>query len=281
MASKEKDEYSRLLEIFDSQDLDDVHGRRTAYNPLYDYFQKLTVHIGIEFCGLKKEVFNNYQLNGRWGVICNCLILIEDPKKWNDLIKKLSKIRNGVEHNDSYDPDKDQLLKIRKDTEDFTEWIVEVAKEYYKKSKDFTFKEHFYIASKKYIERAESIIQEYGEEPPYITKLNSFMEFEEIPYQQLPELIKSLEERLKNIAKLEDIERSDLEVLIQLVKIISNLKGREEILISYPVCPKCGGEIKETQHYSGGGPEDPPSEVYIRVGCQKCDYLIHDESIDI
>ncbi len=69
MTSKENDEYSRLLEIFDKQDLDDIHGRRTAYKPLYDYFQKLTVHIGIEFCGLKKEVFNNYQINSRSGIL--------------------------------------------------------------------------------------------------------------------------------------------------------------------------------------------------------------------
>ncbi|OGM10732.1 hypothetical protein A2Z22_00750 [Candidatus Woesebacteria bacterium RBG_16_34_12] len=90
-----------------------------------------------------------------------------------------------------------------------------------------------------------------------------------------------MQDRLKKIEKLDDIERTDLEKLIQLVKIVYNFKGKEEILLKYSVCPKCGDKIKETQQYIGGSAEDEPAGVYYRVGCQKCDYLIHDETFDI
>jgi uncharacterized protein with PIN domain len=95
--------------------------------------------------------------------------------------------------------------------------------------------------------------------------------------------VKTLPEILENIKNLEDTKRSDLESLIQLVKIVNNFKGREEVLLRFSVCPKCGGKIEETEHYVGGDTEDQPEPtgVYIRVGCQKCDYLIHDDIIDI
>lgn len=282
MTSKEKDEFSRLLEIFDRQELNDIHGRRTAYRPLYDYFLKLVTDIATTFCDLRKETLQSSQLYGRWDAIQNCLSLIDNPNTWDKLIREINDIRNKVEHKDDYDPKEESLKEIRAQVIKFEEWISRVAKEYYKKSKAFTVKEYFYIISSNYITRAESIIHEYGEKPPFIAE-NYSSEFEVFPYQQLPELIKTLHERLKKIATLEDIERTDLEKLIQLVKIVNKLKGREEVLTHFPVCPKCGGEIKETHENLGGNTEEQPEPygVYIRVGCQKCDYLIHDETIDL
>lgn len=127
---------------------------------------------------------------------------------------------------------------------------------------------------------AEWIIQEYGEKPPYAAKPDYSAELEEYPYQQLSELVQALQERLKNIAKLEDIERTDLEKLIQVVKLVSHFRGKEGVLLRYSVCPKCGGKIKETQRYFGGTCDDPePDGLHYRVGCEKCDYELNSETI--
>lgn len=73
----------------------------------------------------------------------------------------------------------------------------------------------------------------------------------------------------------------NLEKLIQIAKIISDFKGKEEILLRYSICPKCGGKVRETQRRFGGTEDDPmPDGVYLRVGCEKCDYELHSETID-
>ena len=284
MTEKKDDHHSRLLELFDNLGLKDIYERRVAYKPLYEYFQKLILEIGVRLCGLNQNSLRIAHLKTRWENIKYCLGYIEDPRVWEDLINKVNNIRQKVEHNDYYDPKQNELIEIRNKAPKFKEWIIRVAKEYYKKwkSKDFTFKEAFYHLSNRYIEEAEWILQEYGKNPPYAATSDYALDLEEYSYPQLSELTVVLKKRLKKVAKLEDIERSDLEILIQIVKIISHFKGKEEILLRYSICPKCGGKIKETQRYLGGTYDDPePDRIYYRVGCEKCDYVLHSEIIDI
>jgi len=278
----EIDKYSRFLQIFDSLKLNDTSGRRTAYKPLYEYFQKLVLEVGVTLCNLDQNSLKISHLKTRWENVKSCLSYIEDPKEWDALINEINNIRQKVEHNDYYDPNSERLLEVRRKAPEFKDSVIRVAKEYYKKSKNFTFKEAFFHLSNLYIIEAEGLLEEYGIEPPYVVKTDYSLELEKYPYQQLSEIVKKLRERLGSIAKLEDVERSDLEELIQIVKIISHLRGKEEILLRYSVCPRCGGKIKETQKYVGGTPDDPePTAVYCRVGCEKCDYELHSETINI
>lgn len=282
MTEKENNEYTKILKTFDILKLDNIHKRRTAYKPLYDYFQRIVMKVGVALCNLDQNSLITSPLKARWKNIEYCLSYIEDPKIWDDLINEMYKIRNKVEHDDYYDPKLERLTEIRKKAPEFKDWIIRVAKEYHKKSSKFTFRKSFYQLSNRYINEAEGIIQEYGENTPYTVKLDHSTELEEHPYQQLFELPRVLRKRLKNITKLEDIKRSDLEKLVQIVEILSYLKGKEEILLRYSVCPKCGGEIKETQEYFGGTPDDPePDGAHYRVGCKKCDYELHSETIYI
>jgi len=281
MTAKGNDKYSKILETFDNLKLENIHERRTACKPLYDYFKTLIFEVGVALCGLDQNSLRVSHLKTRWENIKNCLSYIDDPKNWEDVINEVNNIRQKVEHNDYYDPKAGQLRDIRKRAPEFKDWIIKVAQEYYKKSKGFTFKEAFYHLSNRYITEVESMLQEYGEKPPYAAKPDYSIELEEYPYSQLLELVQTLKERLKDIAKLESIERTDLEKLIQLVKVISHFKGKEEILLRYSVCPKCGGAIKETQSYFGGTYDDPePKGMHIRVGCEKCDYELDSETID-
>lgn len=284
--TQENDDFLEILETFDRQRLNNIPARRTAYKPLYDYFQKLLMEIEVEFCNLKQETLQNYQLNTRWAIIKDHLIyiepnFIEESKNWDKLIKDMYDIRNGVEHKDYYDPKKETLENIRLKAPNFTKWLVRAAKEYYKISTNFTFKQSFYIMSKRYLHEAQTIFEEYGEIPPYVLNSDYSIELGNSPYQQFSELVISLSERIKK--NLEDVERDDLEKLIQLVKIIYNFKGKEQVLRQFYICPRCGGKIKETESYYGGNTEDKPEPdgSHIRVGCQNCDYSIDNKFIDL
>jgi hypothetical protein len=69
--------------------------------------------------------------------------------------------------------------------------------------------------------------------------------------------------------------------LIELAKQAERLDARETILLRFGICPKCGGKIVDTQKEIAGGPEEPPSAIYVRTGCEKCDYTLNEETIDI
>ena len=86
---------------------------------------------------------------------------------------------------------------------------------------------------------------------------------------------------MQGFAKLENIERLDLERLVQLVKTISYFRGKEAVLLKHSVCPKCGGITKETDEYLGGTYDDPePRGMHVRIGCEKCNYELCNETID-
>jgi len=282
MTEKASDKYLKILETFDKLTLENIHERRTACKPLYDYFQTLTLEVGVTLCGLDQNSLKTYHLKTRWENIKYCLSYVDDPGKWEDVINEIHNIRSKVEHEDDSDPKPERLKEIRKKAPEFKDWIVQVAQEYYRKSKGFTFKEAFYHLSHYYIIQAEYMLREFGEKPPYVAEPEHHMELEEYPYQQLSQLVHTSKERLPQIAKLENIERPDLEKLVQLVKIISYFRGKEDVLLRYSVCPKCGGAIKETERYSGGTYEDSePTSIHVRIGCEKCDYELHNETIDL
>ena len=282
MTEKKGDYFSKLIESFDGLELSNIHERRMSCKPLYDYFQKLTLEVGVRLCGLDRNVLKTCHLKTRWEHIQNCLGYVEDPKPWDILVNETSNIRQKVEHDDYYDPNQQRLKEIRKKAPEFKDWIIRVGRKYYKRSKHFTFKQAFRQQSDRYMIEADWILNQYGEALPFVAKTDYSLELEEYPYQQLKELTKKVRERLNSIEELEDIKRSDLENLIQIVKTVSHLRGKEEVLLRYSICPKCGARIRETERYLGGTPDDPtPTAIYYRVGCEKCDYELNSETIDI
>jgi len=278
--TQNEDQYSKRLDIFDNFELDDILVRRYACKPLWDYFQKIILEVGVDLCDLHPNSLKISHLKTRWENIKYCLEYVGDPEIWDETINEMNKIRSKVEHDDEYDPKKERLLVLRTKAPEFKEWIIRNAQEYYKQSNDFTLKESYYHLSKRYIDIAKFIIYEYGSDSPHTAKLDYLNDPDK--YSQIPDLIETIQTRLKKIAKLEDIERLDLENLIKIVEIISDFKGKEHVLLSFSVCPKCGGKIKDTNQYFGGTEYDPePDGLVYRVGCEKCDYEIHSEVINI
>ncbi len=278
--TQNEDQYSKILNIFDDFKLDDILVRRYACKPLWDYFQKIILEVGVDFCDLDSNSLKISHLKTRWENIKYCLEYVDDPKIWDNTINEMHNIRSKVEHNDEYYPKKDRLLELRTRAPEFKDWIIRTTGEYYKQSNDFTLKEGYYHLSNRYIDIAKSIIHEYGSDPPHTAKLDYLNEPDK--YSQIPELMETLKARLKKIAKLEDIERLDLENLIKIVEIVSDFNGKEYVLLSFSVCPKCGGKIEDTDQYFGETEYDPePDGLVYRVGCEKCDYELHSEIIYI
>lgn len=274
------DQYSKLLNIFDDFELDDNLVRRYAYKPLWDFYQKIILEVGVTLCDLDQNSLKISHLKTRWENIKYSLEYVKDPKIWNETINEMNTIRSKVEHNDGYYPKKERLLVLRDKAPEFKTWIIKTAQEYYKQSNDFTVKEVYRHLSYHHINIAEFIIYEYGSESPYIAKLDYPNKPDK--YSQIPELIKTLKIRVEKIADLEDIERLDLINLSKLIELVSYIKGKEYVLLSFSLCPKCGGKIEDTNQSFGETEYDPePDGLIYRIGCEKCDYEIHSETIYI
>lgn len=277
--SQDEDKSFLILKTFDGLKLDNIHERRMACKPLHDYFCQLIRFAGVNYCELDESHLKIASLKSRWENIKSCLEYVEDPTPWNQIVDDLHKTRVTIEHNDHEDAEKEMLLKIRKEAPKFKNWILKVSKDYRLQSKNYTFTDTFYKHSRHSIFDAKMILAEFGNNTPYAVRDD--IELEDT-YQQLPILVQLLEERIQS-TKFENIEMKDLETLIKIVKIVSNFKGNEGILISNGICPKCGEEIKYTETPFGGGTEyrPEPDGFFLRTGCQKCDYELQQETIYI
>jgi hypothetical protein len=273
---KEPDEkLGGFLFVFDSLDLKNEYIRRTAVKPLYDYFQTLVYEVAWRFCGQDKNCLRNQGLVARWSMLNNIPSLIEEPEKWSELIKQIHKMRERVEHNDNYFPDKIALEDLRKRIPEFTEWFLTVGRKYYEKTKAISFVERYLNLSDWYIRQADWIIHQYGDKPPYIMETN----IEEQEYNTIKPLRENLCTRLSEIHTLEDIKKEDLDNLVDLIKETERIDARETAFVYFKVCPKCGSKIVETQR-SIYDYEEPIAVVY-RVGCEKCDFELNSETFDV
>jgi hypothetical protein len=132
------------------------------------------------------------------------------------------------------------------------------------------------------VREADWLIQEYGETTPHVAKSDSSIFTGKESYAELKELVEASKKWLNGASEMGELQHSDLNNLISLIRIISRIRGKEETLLSYSVCPKCGGKIVETQREFGGSEYRPePTGFICRVGCEKCDYELYRETIDI
>jgi hypothetical protein len=212
----------------------------------------------------------------------SCLVLIEDPNQWNDLVYGLNNMRSRVEHNDYRYPSKTALSGLRSQAEEFKDWILKVGRLYHSKSERFSFAQKYSALSRWYIGEADWMLHLYGERIPYVAQRGYVPSGEEHPYEKLKSARDVLESRIREIGGIDDIKHDDLDNLVDLVREVERLKAKEEILLQQSVCPKCGGKIVQTERAVGGSPDDPmPYAVLYRVGCNKCDYELDRETIEL
>lgn len=277
MSNKIDSHLAGLLNEYDEL-MSNNFNTRIVYKPLYDYFSILVKEVGTKYIGLDDKIFGP-KLNGRWNNIEIFLEQIDsNTKTWKGHLLELHELRNSVEHKDYYMPPKKNLQNIRDVVPEFAKWIIETGVKYYKESNNFTFIESFYHINQNYMKKAEMLIHEYGEEAPYIDNPYK-IETDSGGYPQLVPLIHQIKKISKRIYSQKDIERTDIEYLLKLVQITSFLKGREDIILMNNLCPKCGDELKEINHYFGGNESDPqPDGVHWKFGCSNCDYYVEEDT---
>lgn len=277
--------YEPLLQLFDTLKKDDTYSRRIAYKPLYEFFARLIILVGHKCCDIKIESLNDQfgSLKPLWDRVKAFLALVDtDTKKWDELVGTIHNIRRDVEHSPTADPNLYLLEDIRKKAPEFRNWSIEAGKHYLKKSKHFTFKIAFFKIVDSTIDDANRLVSEFGE-TPYLAKIR-----EEEEYTEIPVLIKRLRERerqeetsLREKTSLQEIKHTDLLDLTRLIELVSKFMGVETGLLANSVCPKCGGKIKDSTYQHSPKYDEPPTSFTYRVGCEKCDYELNNETIDI
>lgn len=282
MSQKFIDYLHPILCAFDSIDLDCEYRRRVAVKPLYDYFQRLILEVAVRHCSMNRNTLQNCHLKTRWDMIKSALALVEDPMKWDQLVKSLHNMRSSTEHYDYNTPKKQALVSIRKKAPEFADWILKIGKKYLEESKGFSFVEKFSLLANWYIRQTDWTLNLYGEEPPYSVESDYVPLGEDHPYCRLKSLRDCLRSRIFEISRVDDLTKEDLDTLVELIKEIERLDAKETILLKYSVCPKCGEKIVDTQTPVGGSSDDPePSAIIWRVGCENCDYVINSETINV
>ena len=268
-----------LLSKFDKLDLENEYDRRLAIKPLYDFYQISLLEASVMFCGFNRDTVKNQHLNTRWMLTRSTLLDIDSTiERWNNLIKTVENERNGVEHNDYHFPKKEALVEARLQASDFLTWLVTTSKNYYELSRGFSFAKEFTILSDIQIILADIILNTYSEKTPFFLDSPE----EKAEFWQLPQLKERLEPRSKQIRDINDLKKEDLIDLITLAKLTENINVRENALLHDSKCPNCGNKIITTEEPMGGNEADSaPEAIAVRVGCEKCDYSLHEETIDI
>ena len=231
-----------LIGIFDSFDLENDLLTRYAYKPLYDLVQYLFIDIASLKMKIDKSIFLNRHLSQRWAIFSLHLEqlenqdLISEIKKWkSDLIDHLDKFRNKVEHTDFKSDNliilnREKLIDIRSKIKDFIKWFQMITDKYQKIIGNFDFKQYFYIQVQKTKESLEKLIDDY-KEGSYIYSLSQY-DFLEHKYDKniIDFIIDKLEDELKNYNSPNNISQSDIFLLVNANRIISNILGRQVAL---------------------------------------------------
>jgi len=279
----EEQSYYRYIEIFDKLNVNGEYERRIFFKPLYDYLMCLVFDIGTNYCNLDSRSLKVGHLLTRWSNVKSCLSIVQNVSDKEDVIIKTNKLRGKIEHNDSFFPRKTDIQSIRNKIPEFYNFIVDIGIKYLKQSKNFTFKKHLYFSINKTLIEAESIIYEFNthnDNIPYIFQFEFGIKKEDNDYHNFIESIKQLNIRKEDIRKLDEIRNEDIDKLIQIEKKVTEIRTREEYLITQGNCPICGEDITETHHTNYTGPyDDPePDSIDYRVGCKNCEYTLHSET---
>jgi hypothetical protein len=281
MVEEFRQQLKGILASFDSISLDDEYKRRLAVKPLYDYFQIILLEVGNQLCDLHRNSLSSCHLEARWVIVKGALEMVEDPSRWNELIRAIYNMRMSTEHSDYSFPSKQSLRDIRKHAVEFADWALEIGKKYHEKSKGFTFLQEYEAISRWFIGQAERIASKLGESPPFCVKEDYELTGNEGSYGRLKELMNTIDSRSRTVRGINELTKEDLSNLIDLVRLIERVEARENFMVAQSMCPRCGGKIVETQKYIGGSEEEAPHAIFYRVGCDKCDYVLDTETIDL
>ncbi len=281
MVQRFKEQLLSILASFDSMNLDDEYQRRVAVKPLYDYFQRLLLEVGNQLCGLYRRSLENCHLEARWTAVKSSLEMIENFAQWDKLVSTIHNARMSSEHNDYLSPSKHALLYVREQAVEFANLVLDIGQKYHRQSQGFTLVQEYAAVSRWYVGQAGKILAQLGENPPFCVKEDSEFLGNENPYRKLKTLANTLDSRSRDIRSIEGLDKEDLRNLIELTRLVERVDASENLLLDQSTCPKCGGNIVETENYVGGPDEEEPHAIFYKIGCDKCDYVLDTETIGL
>ena len=263
----DEDLLSELIEYFDSQNLDNKIHCRYAFKSLFDYCQNIFLSIGPVFTELPRNYFSKISLKQKWNFIEPYLIKIEVPQLGREVVNKLNSIRQKIEHNDEYFPEKKDLNNLRQQLPKFYNWLIPILKEYDREKNKKTVKHQIYEELFNVMINADWIFELYGKKLPYVAKFDGTTSIENnFQYNRLFRLTDQIRNRLNSI-EIEEIRIRDLKNLLKMREYMSDFHGKEYLLRCQGICPKCGGKIIESEEvYITSDGEFP---LYI---CKDCGF---------
>ena len=132
-----------------------------------------------------------------------------------------------------------------------------------------------------YVKRADSILSDYGKTVPHYV-LGNLRWKKELFFIKMKGLKASADHAGKSITSVAEITSSNLDGLISLITEIERLDARENVYLEFSTCPICCSKIVSTQKAFGGCYRDPvPTEIHYRTGCEKCDYEVMYETVQV
>jgi hypothetical protein len=275
MGEEAEQPFENLLKLYDEQRKDDSDSRRTAAKSLYDFFRRVLVSVGVDFCGLPGKPLKGLAVKGAWEEVKRSLAMVESTcSRWDELISNIQHVRDK-DHDIDYDPPLGNLEKLRKAAPDFRKWVLVAGNRLLGESKGWTLREHHNRVLEVYVDRAKYLLEQYGAENGYMHEI----------IEGDSDLLAGVEAHLKakrrESAQDAAMEFADIQDVGTICEIVGRVQGLESFLLSKGTCPKCGGKIKETEQAIGGGYDEPPSEVHLRTGCEDCEFELYSETINI
>ncbi len=279
MAENERP-FDDFLDLYDSLPKETFIARRTAFSPLYEFFHRISLVVGVKLCRLNADSLRISHLRTVWNQLRVPMSVVnQEFESWDELISRVQNVRNGIEHNLEYDPTPSNLDKIRREAPEFRDWILDAGLRVLKESKDYTLSQHYDSMIAGLLDRAQRLVEQYrvreGPLSEHVKEAQSLIN-SVTAGRKLKKAVHEVQAKV-----VSEVGLSDLNDLVAVSQIVSRLEGIEHYLIGESICPNCGGNIVQTQESMGGGSDEPPSAIYYRVGCEKCDYELVSETIGL
>jgi hypothetical protein len=275
------DYLERLLSNYKKLSKKDMSERRMAVKPLYDFYQRLLLEVGVKYFHLPQDTLLNYGLQSRWSIVKKYLeVMKRKTNDWDKIVRDLQKIRRSNEHNDFFDPDKKVLETAFERASQFIEYLLSAGEEYIRQSEGLTVIDQYRRITREYSMRTSMILRQYGSMTPESVKQDLHPRDSKI-YSNFVPMRDTIQGRIPELKSIRDLSGDDLNLLFTLVREVERIDARENAYIQFGVCPRCGGKIVETERYLGGNEDEPPDAVHVRIGCNKCEFNVIDETMDI
>ena len=138
---------------------------------------------------------------------------------------------------------------------------------------NLSFKDQFYIEIKNAIREADALHSEFGNDP--------FISFDyDSRWDDMISLSEEMRKKLPTRNQSKQLTNEELINFIRLKELIAYFDGKQDMMLYKNLCPVCGNRITTQNHSIGGTREDPePDAIYYRVGCEKCNYYLDDDTI--